>query len=195
MKKLVGIGLAAAISLGALSGCSLVDSLLEKGNGLVAYGSEQQINTMIDKNKSDITEKNTYKMKLATLENKKVLVMDKKTGEEFVKKGLLKKVDKNDDTTAIDKLPAVTKEQGVLFAKDKVENATLDGTKLKYEDNTIIGTGRAYADMFAIVDDATYGNINGEEKSVGVLKMNKDPKNEIGDHKKATEETQLVRIK
>ena len=33
-------------------------------------------------------------MKLATLEGKKVLVMDKKTGEELVKKELLKKVDK-----------------------------------------------------------------------------------------------------
>lgn len=32
-----------------------------------------------------------YKMKLTTLEDKKVLVMDKKTGEEFVKKELLKK--------------------------------------------------------------------------------------------------------
>ena len=59
--------------------------------------------------------------------------MDKKTGEELVKKELLSKVDEKDDTKPLDKLPAVTAEQGVLFAKEKVENATLDGAKLKYE--------------------------------------------------------------
>nr|WP_170959849.1 hypothetical protein [Bacillus cereus] len=48
MKKLVGIGLAATISLGALSGCSLLG---EKAHGIAAYGSDQQINSVMDKNK------------------------------------------------------------------------------------------------------------------------------------------------
>ncbi|SFJ32550.1 MULTISPECIES: lipoprotein BA_5634 family protein [unclassified Bacillus (in: firmicutes)] len=191
MKKLVGIGLAAAISFGALSGCSLLG---EKANGIVTYGSEQQINTVITKNKSDIKEKDTYKMKLATLEGKKVLVMDKKTGEELVKKELIKKVEK-DDTKALDKLPTVTADQGVLFAKETVENAKIDGTKLKYKGNTIIGDARSYADMFAIVDDAAYGKVNGEEKSVGVLKFDKDPKDKIQDTTKEAEAVQLVKIK
>ncbi len=120
--------------------------------------------------------------------------MDKKTGEELVKKELLNKVDAKDDTKPLDKLPAVTAEQGVLFAKEKVENATLDGAKLKYEGNTIIGSGRAYADMFAIVDDATYGNVKGEEKSVGVLKFDKDPSKEFPG-KNGVESSQLVKIK
>ncbi|MED1089295.1 lipoprotein BA_5634 family protein [Bacillus paramycoides] len=191
MKKLVGIGLAAAISFGALSGCSLLG---EKANGFVLYGTEEQVQQIADKNKIEVKEKDMYKMKLTTLEDKKVLVMDKKTGEELVKKELLRKVDKNDDTKAIDKLPAVTAEQGVLFAKDKVENATLDGAKLNYEGNTIIGSGRAYADMFAIVDDATYGNVKGEEKSVGVLKFDKDPSKEFPG-KNGVEGAQLVTIK
>ncbi|MEN1938643.1 lipoprotein BA_5634 family protein [Paenibacillus sp. 102] len=190
MKKLVGIGLAAAISFGALSGCSLLG---EKANGLVLYGTEQQVEQIADKNKADVKEKNVYKMKLATLEDKKVLVMDKKTGEELVKKELIKKVEK-EDTKAIDKLPAVTADQGVLFAKEKVENATIDGAKLKYEGNTIIGDGRSYADMFAIVDDAAYGNVKGEEKSVGVLKFDKDPSKELPGNKEV-EASQLVKIK
>ncbi|EJR49830.1 hypothetical protein IIM_03704 [Bacillus cereus VD107] len=191
MKKLVGIGLAAAISFGALSGCSLLG---EKANGFVLYGTEEQVQQIADKNKKEVKEKDMYKMKLTTFEDKKVLVMDKKTGEELVKKELLRKVDKNDDTKAIDKLPAVTAEQGVLFAKEKVENATLDGAKLKYEGNTIIGSGRAYADMFAIVDDATYGNVKGEEKSVGVLKFDKDPSKEFPG-RNGVEGAQLVTIK
>ncbi|WP_242217979.1 lipoprotein BA_5634 family protein [Bacillus cereus group sp. BfR-BA-01380] len=191
MKKLVGIGLAAAISFGALSGCSLLG---EKANGMVTYGSEQQVTTVIDKNKSDLKEKDTYKMKLATLEGKKVLVMDKKTGEKLVKKELLKNVEK-DNTKALDTLPTVTADQGVLFAKETIENATIDGTKLKYEGNTIIGDARSYADMFAIVDDAVYGKVNGEEKSVGVLKFDKDPKDKIQNTTKETEAVQLVKIK
>ncbi|WP_002145214.1 lipoprotein BA_5634 family protein [Bacillus cereus] len=191
MKKLVGIGLAAAISFGALSGCSLLG---EKANGFVLYGTEEQVTQIADKNKKEVKEKDMYKMKLTTLEDKKVLVMDKKTGEELVKKELLQKVDEKDDTKPLDKLPAVTTEQGVLFAKNKVENATIDGAKLKYEGNTIIGSGRAYADMFAIVDDATYGNVKGEEKSVGVLKFDKDPSKEFPG-KNGVEAAQLVTIK
>ncbi len=79
-----------------------------------------------------------------------------------MKKELLKKVEK-DDAKAIDKLPTVTSEQGVLFAKEKVENAEMNGTKLKYEGNTIIGDGRSYTDMFAIVDDATYDKVAGKK--------------------------------
>ncbi|EEL68474.1 hypothetical protein bcere0026_45670 [Bacillus mycoides] len=191
MKKLVGIGLAAAISFGALSGCSLLG---EKANGFVLYGTEEQVQQIADKNKKEVKEKDVYKMKLTTLEDKKVLVMDKKTGEELVKKELLQKVDEKDDTKSLDKLPAVTAEQGVLFAKNKIENATIDGAKLKYEGNTIIGSGRAYADMFAIVDDATYGNVKGEEKSVGVLKFDKDPSKEFPG-KNGVEGAQLVKIK
>ncbi|QWU47376.1 MULTISPECIES: lipoprotein BA_5634 family protein [Bacillus] len=191
MKKLVGIGLAAAISFGALSGCSLLG---EKANGFVLYGTEEQVQQIADKNKKEVKEKDVYKMKLTTLEDKKVLVMDKKTGEELVKKELLQKVDEKDDTKSLDKLPAVTAEQGVLFAKNKIENATIDGAKLKYEGNTIIGSGRAYADMFAIVDDATYSNVKGEEKSVGVLKFDKDPSKEFPG-KNGVEGAQLVKIK
>ncbi|MEK4709316.1 lipoprotein BA_5634 family protein [Bacillus sp. FSL R10-2780] len=194
MKKLVGIGLAAAISFGALSGCSLLG---EKANGFVLYGTEEQVAQIADKNKKEVKEKDMYKMKLTTLEDKKVLVMDKKTGEELVKKELLKKVEKvgkDENTKPLDKLPAVTADQGVLFAKDKVENTTIDGAKLNYEGNTIIGSGRAYADMFAIVDDATYGNVKGEEKSVGVLKFDKDPSKEFPG-KNGVEAAQLVTIK
>ncbi|WP_267379783.1 lipoprotein BA_5634 family protein [Bacillus sp. GM_Baccil_2] len=192
MKKLVGIGLVAAISFGALSGCSLSG---KKSNGFVVYGTEQQVQQLADQKKNDVKEKDVYKMKLATLENKKVLVMDKKTGEELVKKELLKKVEKDDNIKAIDKLPAVTADQGVLFTKEKVENMTIDGVKLKYEGNTIIGDGRFYADMFAIVDDVAYNKVKGEEKSVGVLEFDKDPKNKMQDTKNKVEEVQLVNIK
>lgn len=69
MKKLVGIGLAAAISLGALSGCSLLG---EKANGFVLYGSEEQVQQITDKTKRS-ERKDFYKMKMTTLDGKKFL--------------------------------------------------------------------------------------------------------------------------
>ncbi|MGW8449030.1 lipoprotein BA_5634 family protein, partial [Bacillus wiedmannii] len=51
-----------------------------------------------------------------------------------------------------------------------------------------------YADMFAIVDDATYVNVKGEEKSVGILKFDKDPSKELPGAN-GVEASQLVKIK
>lgn len=189
MKKLIGLSLAAAISMSALTGCGLLG---EKANGFVLYGTETQVQAVADKEKP--TEKDMYKMKVVNIDDKKVLVMDQKTADELVKKELLQKVE-NDETTAIDKLPAVTEEQGVLFAKEEVANVALDGYALKYEGNIIIGDGRSYADMFAVVDDTAYNNVAGEEKTVGVLKFDKDPAEKMPVQGEDVERAQLVKIK
>ena len=48
--------------------------------------------------------------------------------------------------------------------------------------------------MYAIVDDATYSNVKGDEKSVGVLKFDKDPSKEFPGYK-GVEASQLVKLK
>ena len=47
--------------------------------------------------------------------------------------------------------------------------------------------------MYAIVDDATYNNVKGDEKSVGVLKFDKDPSKEFPGYN-GVEASQLVKI-
>jgi len=194
MKKLIGVGLAAAISFGALSGCSVLTKVTGKPNGMIVYGTEEHVQKVADKHKKEAKETDVYKMKLATIDDKRVLVMNTKTAEELVKKELLKKVEQGDNTKAIDKLPAVTVEQGVLFAKEKVESAAIDGTKLKYEGNTIVGDGRRYVDMYAIMDDTAYNNVKSEEKSLGVLKFSTDATKKLADDK-GIEYEQTVTIK
>ncbi|MGG1149715.1 lipoprotein BA_5634 family protein [Bacillus wiedmannii] len=183
MKKLIGVGLAAAISFGALSGCSLLTKLTGKPNGMIVYGTEEHVQKVADKHKKEAKETDVYKMKITTIDDKRVLVMNTKTAEELVKKELLKEVEQGDNTKTIDTLPAVTVEQGVLFAKEKVESATIDGTKLKYEGNTIVGDGRRYVDMYAIMDDTAYNNVKSEEKSLGVLKFSTDATKKLADDK------------
>ena len=48
--------------------------------------------------------------------------------------------------------------------------------------------------MYAIVDDATYNNVKGDEKSVGVLKFDKDPSKEFPGYN-GVEASQLVKLK
>ena len=48
--------------------------------------------------------------------------------------------------------------------------------------------------MYAIVDDATYNNVKGDEKSVGVLKFDKDPSKEFHGYN-GVEASQLVKLK
>ena len=47
--------------------------------------------------------------------------------------------------------------------------------------------------MYAIVDDATYNNVKGDEKSVGVLKFDKDPSKEFPGYN-GVEASQLVKL-
>ncbi|SDZ23133.1 lipoprotein BA_5634 family protein [Thermoactinomyces sp. DSM 45892] len=191
MKKWIGIGLAIAILLGVLSGCSLFG---KKANGFVLFGTKDQVEAMVSKYKKELKETDVYTAKLTTLGSKKVLVLTKKNGEALVKKALLKKIDNNNDIKAIEQLPTITAGQGILFAQDKVENAIIDGAKFKYEGNIIIGDERLYADMYAIVDEATFTKMKGEEKSVGVLKFDRDPSKDFP-NKNGVEASLLVTMK
>ena len=69
MKKLVGIGLAAAISLGALSGCSLLE---RKRTVLYCMAQKNKFSKLQIKQK-EVKEKDFYKMKMTTLDGKKFL--------------------------------------------------------------------------------------------------------------------------
>ena len=66
MKKIVGIGLAAAISLGALSGCSLLG---EKQTVLYCTDQKNKFRKLQTKTKRS-ERKDFYKMKMTTLEGK-----------------------------------------------------------------------------------------------------------------------------
>jgi len=56
----------------------------------------------------------------------------------------------------------------------------------------IIGDGRAYSDMFLIVNDADWASIKGTEKMMALLEYDKDPSADGLDYD--VEKTQLVRI-
>lgn len=181
MKKIIKLLSISLLSMSLLTGCSLTDKILSKANGVALYGSQQQIENTIEKYKKELKSETSHEIKVTEIDNKKLMIINKTTAEEFIKRGILKKVDKDDNTETLKSLPAVTSDTGVLFAKNNIENLMINDKKLnvKYEGNTIIGDGRVYVDMFAIVDDSIWKTIDGEENTIGLLEFNKDPKHEM----------------
>lgn len=181
MKKIIKLLSISLLSMSLLTGCSLTDKILSKANGVALYGSQQQIENTIEKYKKELKSETSHEIKVTEIDNKKLMIINKTTAEAFIKRGIFKKVDTDDNTETLKSLPTVTSDTGVLFAKNNVENLMINDKKLnvKYEGNTIIGDGRVYVDMFAIVDDSIWKTIDGEEKTIGLLEFNKDPKHEL----------------
>ncbi|WP_461614539.1 lipoprotein BA_5634 family protein [Clostridium sp. Marseille-QA1073] len=181
MKRFIKLLSISLLSMSLLTGCSLTDKILSKANGVALYGSQQQIENTIEKYKEELKSETSYEIKVAEIDDKKLMVLNKTTAEAFIKRGIFKKVDKNDNTETLKSLPTVTSDTGILFAKNNVENLMINDKKLnvKHEGNIIIGDGRVYVDMFAIVDDSIWKTIDREEKTIGLLEFNKDPKHEM----------------
>ncbi|PFA91037.1 lipoprotein BA_5634 family protein [Bacillus cereus] len=191
-KKLLGVGMAALFSISVLSGCSALDSLLGKANAVILYGDEAQINKASDTYKKEVKSTDKYKVKMIELNSKKIMVINDIVAEKMVEKGLLKKVTANDEVTPLKEIPK--SDEGIVFAKSKTDVVEMKGQKLKYGGNVVIGDARVYADMFAIVKDEVYKELQETEKSVGVLEFSKDPDDKMAPLTKEVERAQLVKL-
>lgn len=194
MKKYLSVCVTAVLAGFMLTGCSAIKEAFQKANGVILYGDQQQIEDSIQKEKDDLIEKEEYTVKVVQNGEKKILILNENTAKDLVKKELLKKVTNETDTEPITSLPEVTKGKGVLFAKQKTEEVHLEGLKLEvsYEGNKVIGDGRRYVDMFLIVNEDDFSAIKGIEKTMGIIKYDKDPDKKLPGFD--VEQVQLVTI-
>ncbi|WP_429842002.1 lipoprotein BA_5634 family protein [Brevibacillus sp. FIR094] len=181
----VGVGLLVATVL--FTGCS------QDANGVILYGTEQQIDQALTEQSKDVLSTDNYHVKMVTVGEQNAMVMNKTMAQSLLEKELLRKVDEGNNTTPIDALPQITSDAGVYFAKTETANLNIGPNKLTYQGNVIIGDGRSYADLFVIVDDAAWDQVEGTAKKVSVWGYDKDPKNEIGTFDVETE--QLIHMK
>ncbi|MCM3357300.1 lipoprotein BA_5634 family protein [Psychrobacillus sp. FSL K6-4046] len=189
MKKLLIIFLTTVIATTVLTGCNL----LAKANGVILYGEQQDIIDSVERDKKEIIEEEQFTIKMIEQGQQKVMVLTEETAKELVSKQLIREITNQEKgkTKVAKSLSKVSEGEGLLFAKQKVEK--LDAMEnVKYEGNLIIGEGRAYTDMFLIVTNADYDAIEGTEKTMAVLKYDKDPS--ADGLKYDVEKTQLVRI-
>ncbi len=63
-----------------------------------------------------------------------------------------------------------------IIANMEQNDVVVDGKKMKYEGNVIIGDARKYADMYAIVSDVAYQTISQSVKTIGVVACKGNPK-------------------
>lgn len=197
MKKYLSVCVTAVLAGFMLTGCSGIKEVFQKANGVILYGDQQQIEDSIQKEKDDLIEKDEYMIKVVQNGEKKILILNENTAKDLVKKELLKKVTNETEVEPITALPEVTKGKGVLFAKQKTEEVHLEGMNLEvsevsYEGNKVIGDGRHYVDMFLIVNEDDFSAIKGIEKTMGIIKYNKDPDKKLPGFD--VEQVQLVRI-
>ena len=68
----------------------------------------------------------------------------------------------------------------------------LENINIEDEGNLVIGEGRVYTDLFLIVNDEDWASLEGTEKTLAILKYDKDPSAEGLSYE--VEKTQLVRI-
>ena len=80
----------------------------------------------------------------------------------------------------------------MLFTKEKSYKLEIENINIKYEGNLIIGDGRIYADLFLIVNDEDWASLKGTEKTMAILKYDKDPSTHGLSYD--VEKAQLVRI-
>jgi len=196
MKK-IKLGLVAIMSAAVFSGCSIMDMIAPQAKGVVMYGDETGVQKTMDQYKDKIESQNTFEAKLGTVNEKKVLIMNKTTAEKMVKENMLKKVVK-EDVEPIKALPAISDEAGILFAKEEQKDVVIDGKKMKYEGNVVIGDARKYTDMYAVVSDAEYTKMNEPVKTIGLAAFKENPKEKIfPDIKRGSnvEEVHMVEVK
>lgn len=103
-----------------------------------------------------------------------------------------------EDVEPIKELPSISDEAGIVFAKEEQKDVVIDGKKMKYEGNIVIGDARKYTDMYAVVSDTEYAKINEPVKTIGVAAFKENPKKEIfPDIKRDSkvEEAHMVEVK
>ncbi len=177
MKK-VKLGLVAIMSAAVFSGCSIMDMIAPQAKGVVMYGDETGVQKTMDQYKDKIESQSKFEAKLGTVNEKKVLIMNKTTAEKMVKENMLKKVVK-EDVEPIKALPSVSDEVGIIFAKEEQKDVVINGKKMKYEGNVVIGDARKYTDMYAVISDAEYTKINEPVKTIGLAAFKENPKEKI----------------
>ncbi|KMN46713.1 lipoprotein BA_5634 family protein [Bacillus sp. LK2] len=182
MKKVMKLCMVGIVSISMLGACSF-GKKEEPRNGALLIGEEQSLKEIVSQNKNDIKSSDLYKVKRAESNGKQVLIMNQKTAEDVVKKGILRESDNDKDLNSSDpitSLPTIPKGKAVMFTNPKnkaINEITVNDKKInvQYESNTWLGHERTsnYEDIILIVDNATFKEVPVAETDMEILQFNK----------------------
>ena len=188
-KTILGI-LATLMAVLALTGCNM----FAKANGVILYGEQEEILKAVEKEKDELVAEEQHKIKISTIDNRKVMILTEDTAQSLVEKKLISEITNQEKgtTKTISSLSKVAKGEGLLFTKEDSHEIKIENINIKNEGNLVIGEGRVYADLFLIVTDEDWASLEGTEKTLAILKYDKDPSADGLSYD--VEKTQLVRI-
>ena len=192
-KTILGI-ITTLMAVVVLSGCSM----FAKANGVILYGEEVEIQNAVEKEqekkKDKPVEVEQHKIKILTNDSQKVMILKEETAQSLVNKKLIREITNQEKgkSVAVSSLSKVAKGEALLFTKEKSYEFKLEDINIENKGNLIIGIGRAYADMFLIVNDEDWASLEGTEKTLALLKYDKDPGKDGLDYD--VEQVQLVQI-
>lgn len=190
MKKTIQGILATLMAVIALTGCNL----FAKANGVILYGEEKEILKAVEKEKDELVAEEQHKIKMLTNDNRQIMILTEKTAQSLVEKKLISEITNQEKgtTKAISSLSKVAKGEGLLFTKEESYEFEIENINIKTEGNLVLGEGRVYTDIFLIVNDDDWASLEGTEKTLAILKYDKDPSADGLSYN--VEKTQLVRI-
>ncbi|MEK5040876.1 lipoprotein BA_5634 family protein [Sporosarcina sp. FSL K6-3457] len=202
MKKTVLGILTMLMAVIVLAGCGM----FAKANGIILYGEEEEVLNAVEtikekekgekkeREKEELVEEEQHNIKVLTDDNRQIMILTEQTAQSLIKKKLISEITNQEkgETKAISSLSKVAKGEALLFTKEESYELEIENMNIKYEGNLIIGDGRAYVDMFLIVNDEEWASLEGTEKVMAILKFDKDPSADGFSYE--VEKAQLVRI-
>ena len=188
-KTILGI-LATLMAVLALTGCNM----FAKANGVILYGEQEEILKAVEKEKDELVAEEQHNIKISIIDNRKVMILTEETAQSLVEKKLIAEITNQEKgtTKVISSLSKVAKGEGLLFTKEESYEIKIENINIKNEGDLVIGEGRVYADLFLIVTDEDWASLEGTEKTLAILKYDKDPSADGLSYD--VEKTQLVRI-
>ncbi|WP_180250255.1 lipoprotein BA_5634 family protein [Bacillus toyonensis] len=184
MKKILSICGIGVLVISMLGACSLFGGNKEPRNGLMLLGEQQALKKIETEHKKEIKSATFYKVKQEENSGKNLFIMNEKTAEEIVKRGILR--EKDDDgyistSTPLSSLPKIKDKEALVFADPKhtsIKNVEVNGIKIqaKYESNSGFGFPRwdqQKEELLLVVDNDIFQKIPSPEMSMSIIELNK----------------------
>jgi hypothetical protein len=197
MKKRLTIVLAvvAVILIAGFGGKAIIDIIFPQAGGIIAYGEKQQIDAVLKEHAKQIGASDVFAIKTAEADGQKIMYLSQTTIDALIQKKLLTKVNADGNSETVISLPTVSEGKGLLFAKQEADKVYGGESTLpvKYEGNLIVGDGRAYVDVFVVLEDSHWQALQEKEKTMAVMKIKKNAERLMGTFEVETQ--QLVSVK
>ncbi|HDR7950966.1 TPA: hypothetical protein QCY38_004729 [Bacillus toyonensis] len=182
MKKILSICGMGLLVISILGACSLFGGNKEPLNGFMLLGEEQALKKIEVEHKKEIKSTAFYKVKQEENNGKKIFIMNEKTAEDIVKRGILR--EKDDDgymrtSTPLSSLAKIKDKEALVFADPKhkdIKKVEVSGTEIqtKYESNSYFGFPLGDKDeLLLVVDNDTFQKISLPVVDMSIVELNK----------------------